>query len=72
MSYREDFWVTFNGEIYNYKELRGDLEAVGYHFSSGSDTEVLLAAYAESGRDTAHNLYDLGTREVLGEDLQVL
>ena len=49
MNYREDFWVTFNGEIYNYKELRGDLEAVGYHFSSGSDTEVLLAAYAEWG-----------------------
>jgi len=49
MSYRENFWITFNGEIYNYRELRGDLEAVGHCFRSGSDTEVLLAAYAQWG-----------------------
>jgi len=49
MNYRTNFWVTFNGEIYNYKELRADLEALGYSFSSGTDTEVLLAAYAEWG-----------------------
>jgi asparagine synthase (glutamine-hydrolysing) len=40
-------WVTFNGEIYNYQELRRELEAKGHPFETESDTEVLLAAYRE-------------------------
>jgi len=44
------FTIVFNGEIYNYKELRDELSAVGYVFSSASDTEVLLAVWAEWGR----------------------
>ena len=40
-------WVTFNGEIYNFQELRADLEARGHRFQTRSDTEVLLAAYLE-------------------------
>src|SRR5688572_26116119 len=37
--------IIFNGEIYNFKELRSTLENLGYRFQSQSDTEVLLAAY---------------------------
>jgi asparagine synthase (glutamine-hydrolysing) len=45
----ENMWVIFNGEIYNYLEIKKELEAKGYSFNSDSDTEVLLAAYAEWG-----------------------
>jgi asparagine synthase (glutamine-hydrolysing) len=38
-------WITYNGEIYNYLELRAELEALGHVFYTASDTEVLLAAY---------------------------
>ena len=45
MHYGEDLVITFNGEIYNYLELRETLELQGFRFKTSSDTEVLLAAY---------------------------
>jgi asparagine synthase (glutamine-hydrolysing) len=41
------FWLVFNGEIYNYKSLRKELEALGHSFMSHSDSEVLLHAYMQ-------------------------
>ncbi len=43
------FVLTFNGEIYNYLEVKKDLEARGHRFRTGTDTEVLLAAFVEWG-----------------------
>ena len=42
-------WIVFNGEIYNYLELRAELAGLGHHFHTGTDTEVILAAYQQWG-----------------------
>ena len=43
------YWITYNGEVYNYRELRTTLEARGYAFRSNTDTEVILSLYANEG-----------------------
>jgi len=48
--------ITFNGEIYNYQELRRELEARGHRFHTASDTEVLLEAYRAWGTDCIKHL----------------
>ncbi len=50
------FWITYNGEIYNYIELRMELESLGFSFSTASDTEVLLAAWEAWGASALHRL----------------
>ena len=44
------FVLSYNGEVYNYQELRLELESLGYHFRSRTDSEVVLNAYAEWGK----------------------
>jgi len=65
-------WVVFNGEIYNYKELRQKLEEKGHRFKSKTDTEVIVHAYEEYGEkcvnlfngDFAFAVYDVSKRKL--------
>jgi len=52
--YSERYWMTFNGEIYNYIELRKELETEGIQFKTQSDTEVVLHAFIKWGKDCVH------------------
>ncbi|MFO1496841.1 MAG: asparagine synthase (glutamine-hydrolyzing) [Verrucomicrobiota bacterium] len=56
MAYNGRYWIVYNGEIYNYRELRHQLEAEGYAFSSHCDTEVILAAYQKWGAECCSRL----------------
>jgi asparagine synthase (glutamine-hydrolysing) len=51
-----DIWVVFNGEIYNFPELRPELEARGHHFYTNSDTEVIVHLYEEYGAECVKHL----------------
>ncbi|MEA3444015.1 MAG: asparagine synthase (glutamine-hydrolyzing) [Bacteroidota bacterium] len=52
----EGYTIVFNGEIYNYIELREQLTAKGYRFKTSSDTEVILRMYEEYGPECVHSL----------------
>lgn len=59
MSYQEgerSYTITYNGEIYNFRELRRELESYGHTFRTQSDTEVILHAYAEWGEACVQRL----------------
>ncbi|CAJ37119.1 asparagine synthase (glutamine-hydrolyzing) [Methanocella arvoryzae] len=49
-------WITYNGEIYNYRELRRELLEKGHRFRSDTDTEVIIHAYEEFGHDFVRRL----------------
>ena len=52
----QSIWIVFNGEIYNFPELRRELEARGHRFYTHSDTEVIVHLYEESGADCVKKL----------------
>jgi asparagine synthase (glutamine-hydrolysing) len=64
--------ITFNGEVYNYREVRAELAGLGHAFESDSDTEVILAAWAQWGADClprfngmfAFAIWDAGARRL--------
>ncbi len=55
MHYFEKYTITFNGEIYNYLEIKEELSKLGYKFQTKSDTEVLLASYDYWGEDCVNH-----------------
>jgi asparagine synthase (glutamine-hydrolysing) len=52
----ESVWLVFNGEIYNYQELRAELEGHGHQFRTSSDTEVIIYGYKQWGNDVFNHL----------------
>ena len=52
----DKIWITFNGEIYNYKDLRIELLGLGHLFKTNSDTETILHAYEEWSEDCVSHL----------------
>jgi asparagine synthase (glutamine-hydrolysing) len=52
----ESVWVIFNGEIYNFKEIRKELQALGHVFRTASDTEVIVHGYKQWGDDVLNRL----------------
>jgi asparagine synthase (glutamine-hydrolysing) len=59
------YWMVFNGEIYNFVELREQLRALGRVFRSSSDSEVLLAAYEQWGRECLNRLVGMFALAIL-------
>ncbi len=55
MEWQDRLVVVFNGEIYNYIELRDELQLLGYAFRTGTDTEIILAAYAHWGDECVNH-----------------
>ncbi len=51
VSQDEKFVLVYNGEIYNYRELRGELHSRGVEFRTGTDTEVILRLYEREGAE---------------------
>jgi len=67
-------WIIFNGEIYNYRELRAELQSKGHQFRTNSDTEVIIHGYKEWGTDVFNHLngmFGLAIWDVRNERLVV-
>jgi len=50
----KNIWIIYNGEVYNFKEIRAELEKKGHRFATGTDTEVVIYAYIEWGIECIH------------------
>lgn len=48
------YWITYNGEVFNFEEIKKELISKGYQFYSETDTEVIMASYVEWGKDCLH------------------
>ena len=67
-----NIWIVFNGEIYNFPELRPELEANGHRFYTNSDTEVIVHLYEQYGADCVNRLRGMFAFAVWDESKQVL
>src|SRR5512138_3673280 len=64
--------IIFNGEIYNYRELRRELEALGHRFRTETDTETILLAYRQWGPDSVRRLRGMFGYAIWDESAETL
>lgn len=64
--------ISFNGEVYNYIEIRSELETKGYTFETGTDTEVVLQAYVEWGKDALQRFNGMFAIAIFDNETQEL
>jgi asparagine synthase (glutamine-hydrolysing) len=73
MSNEDDtLWITFNGEVFNYPELRAELTAKGHKFKTNSDTEVILHLYEDKKEDCVNYLngqFAFAIRDITNDEL---
>lgn len=65
-------WIVFNGEVYNFAELRAELQKKGHRFHSHTDTEVILASYQEYGHDCVRRFNGMFAFAIWDETTQTL
>lgn len=68
----QSVWITFNGEIYNYRELRREMQAKGHVFRTQSDTEVIVHLYEELGADCVRKLRGMFAFAIWDEKRQLM
>lgn len=68
----QKLWIVFNGEIYNFKEIRNNLIKKGHKFKTVSDTETILHLYKEKGENCVHDLHGMFAFAIWNENDKTL
>ena len=72
MHFLGKYTITFNGEIYNYKEIRSLLTKKGYRFTNNTDTEVILASYDYWGQECVKKFNGMWSFAILDKESQIV
>ena len=72
MHYLDRYTMTYNGEVYNYLEIREELEKEGYSFQSNTDTEVILASYDKWGEDCVNQFNGMWAFAIYDKEKEII
>ena len=72
MNYIDKYTIIYNGEIYNYKEIKSDLIKNGYQFTSKTDTEIILASYDKWGKECVHKFNGMWAFAIYDKEKKII